>query len=151
MSDTVKTILDLAAVIIAALGGLGGLAALLMVRTDRRKKASEILKEKAETKEIEEKTPATVAETVVGASGEALDQYQKLFGEYRDYMDGRINDMEKEIAGLRAMFARRIAYLLNGIQMLTEQIVGLGHEPCWSPNKSELDLPAEDPEPKKGS
>lgn len=149
MSETAKTIINLSAVIIAALGGLGGLAALLMVRTDRRKASAETGKTKAETRQIEEQTPADVAGTIVGASGDALDQYKKVFDEYKTYMDGRINDMEGEISGLRAMFARRIAYLLNGIQMLTEQIVGLGHEPCWSPNKSELDLPPDDPAEKR--
>ena len=152
MDDTAMTTLKSVAEIILGLGGLGGLAAvlssILTAKNERIRAEAEAAKEAAETErtkqQTEDQVPADAASTLAEASGKIADQYEQLLGAYQKNTDVRIGTMQHEIDDLKKLYARRVIYLLNGIQMLIDQIVGLGATPCWSPNKSELDLPADD-------
>ena len=152
MNDTAMTTLKSIAEIILGLGGLGGLAAVLTsiwtAKNERIKVTAQAAKEAAETErtkqQTEDQVPADAASTLAEASGKIATQYQDLLDAYQKNTDVRIGSMQREIEDLKKLYARRVIYLLNGIQMLIDQIVGLGATPCWSPNKSELDLPSDD-------
>jgi len=124
-----------------AIGGLGGLAALVGQLITRRKTNSE-------SKQIDEKTkqqvPADAAATLAGASAVISEEYRKLLDDYQESTEKKIAELntklechQKNITNLEKTvrhYAQRIAYLMTGIQMLTEQIVGLKMTPCWNPN-----------------
>jgi len=144
MDDNTANIVKNIAEILLGIGGLSGLAAFVGQLMLRKKTNAEADKIVAET---EKKLPSDAANTLAEASGKIAHEYQGLLDEHKKNTALAIESMEDEIEDLKKSYARRITYLLNGIQMLMDQIVGLGAKPCWSPNKSELDLP----EDKKGS
>ena len=134
-ADTLKIVAE----IILGLGGLSGLATVIGQFVLRRKTNSEARKTDTETDLM---VPADAANTLTDASGKIVEQYQTLLKDYQRVTDGKIKGLEQEILDLRKQYLQRIGYLMSGIQMLTEQIVGLGHEPCWSPKEDELTIEA---------
>jgi chromosome segregation ATPase len=156
MAEDTEAIIKSTAEIILGLGGLGGLAAFIGQLIARRKT-------NAEANQIDEKTlkqvPADAAATLAGASANISDQYRKLLDEYQESTDKKISELnlnletqQKKIGNLEKTlrhYAQRIAYLMTGIQVLTEQIVGLKLTPCWNPNdwKPEFDKRSEDEHP----
>jgi len=124
-----------------AIGGLGGVAALVGTLISRRKF-------KAESDQINQKTrqqvPADAAATLANASATISEEYRKLLDDYQKSTETKISELNVKIAGHQKSistlekslrhYAQRVAYLMTGIQMLTEQLTVLKLTPCWSPN-----------------
>lgn len=133
MADNIADLLKSIAEVLLGIGGLSGLAATLL---SRKKTQAETKKTE---KEISEKLPAETAGNLVESSGEVIDQYKKMFEDYQKVNDKKFDGVQCEILELRKQYIKRISYLLAGIQLLTEQIINLGHEPCFTPTSSDLD------------
>jgi hypothetical protein len=64
-------------------------------------------------------------------------------------MDGRIDKLGERIGNLEVLlerYARRIAYLMGGIDQLIRQIVGMNAVPCWTPDEWKLEEENHDPQ-----
>lgn len=121
--------------VISAIGGLSGLAALVGVILDRRGRLAIAKKTENET---EHKLPAETAGILSDASGDIATQYKGLLEDYQKITDKKIDDLKSELKAVKdtsLKYLKRIAYLMTGIEMLSEQIIGLDHDPCWTPNK----------------
>lgn len=141
MSEATAATLKSIAEILLGLGGLGGLAALIGQYIAKRKSDAEANQIEARTSQ---QIPADAAASLIDSSTDVIQQYKNLLTEYQDSTNKKFTVMTGEIAELRKTlghYARRITYLLNGIQMLIQQIIGKGLEPCWTPDnwKPEFD------------
>jgi hypothetical protein len=146
MDDITAAIIKNIAEILLGLGGLGGLATIIGQWIARRKA-------NAEAAEIEAKTsqqvPANAAASLVDTSNDVIVQYKNLLKDYQLATDEKIGLMRSEVVELKqtlSHYAKRIAYLMSGIQMLGGQVVALGHKPVWTPNdwKADMDRRASD-------
>lgn len=134
--------------VVEVLLGIGGLSGLVGVLIQMRKTKSEARKTDTET---DQTVPADAASTLADASGKIAEQYQKLLKDYQEQTNRDIGVLRTEVQNQRREmstmrltnehYAKRVIYLMGGIQMLIQQINGKGYEPCWTPNdwKPELD------------
>lgn len=131
-----KTIGD----IFLAIGGASGIAALVGEILNWRGKRANAKKTEQETEHI---VHANATEILAGASGDIATQYRGLLEDYQKTTDAKIAALHCELGAVKgelgtvkeisARYLKRIQYLMAGIQSLSEQVIGLGHEPCFSP------------------
>ena len=135
-ADLIKTI----AVAILG-GGLGTIGTFFTIRSINKKTS-------AEAKQIDEQTkqqlPAQTANVLIDGAGDLVERYQVLLDVYQKNNDQKLAVYHNEVCELKKTIQRygsRIAYLMNGIQMLLEQMQKDGIVPCWTPNdwKPEID------------
>lgn len=135
MDDTTTNIAKTLGEIFLAIGGLSGLAALIGVILDRRGKLANAKKTEQETEHI---IHATATEILAGASGDIATQYRALLDDYQKTTDKKIGDLQNELKSVKEVslrYLKRIQYLMTGIQSLSEQLIGLGHEPRFTPTE----------------
>lgn len=150
--DTVALIKTIVELFVA--GGLGGLTMLIGQLIARRKSDAEARNTDAET---DKQIPANAADTLANASAKLVAQYQGLLNEFQESTNKQITDMKLEIAENQKEiciskneiselkdtlkhYARRITYLMTGIQMLIEQFKIAELVPCWKPNDWHSDM-----------
>lgn len=128
--NTVAIIKTIGEVLLA----IGGLSGLITVLVNRQKTKAEAKKIGAESDSLVAKTkqelPATTADSLVGTSGDVIEQYKQLLKDYQIETNNKIDNLQRMLG----TYARRITYLMGGIQTLVKQMVDLGHDPCWSPD-----------------
>ena len=121
-------------VIAEVLLGIGGLSGLISVLVNRQKTKSEAKNIDSQAKNLDAQTgqviPANAAGNLVETSGDVIEQYKKLLEDYQTETNRRIDNLQQMLS----KYAKRIMYLMGGIQVLVKQVVDLGHDPCWSPD-----------------
>lgn len=126
-ADVIKTVVEV-------LLGIGGLSGLVSALINRHKSKAEAKNIQSQTKNLDAKTgqeiPANAAGSLVDTSGDVIEQYRKLLSDYQLETDKKIDNLQKMLGA----YAKRITYLMGGIQTLVKQVVDLGHDPCWSPD-----------------
>ncbi len=138
-AETLRSIAE----IILGLGGLGGLGALIERIIARRKITAEAEQIKAKTSQ---QVPGEAANMLIHAGGDVIGQYQQLLNDYQASTDRKIAEIKRELKESRETverYAKRLNYLMSGIQLLHEQIIHKGGEPCWTPDEWKSD-PTED-------
>jgi hypothetical protein len=145
MSPTAADILKSVVEVLLAIGGLSGL---ITVFVSKRKSDAEADAVKASAKKTGKETslsiPADSTEKIVNSSGDVIEQYRTLLADYQKETDRKLEVVKAEQERremLLARCAKRITYLMTGIQMLTEQLISARVNPCWSPDNWDLEPP----------
>ncbi len=131
MTDTTAAYIKAIAEILLGIGGLSGLVATLLGRKKSMAEAEQI------ESQTEREIPAKAAASLVASSGDVVQLYRDLLAQYQTDTDKKIKVMQGEIKNLEGVlekYAKRLVYLMNGIQELIEQINDFGEKPCWTPN-----------------
>ena len=111
---------DLIPVIIAVIAVIPGSLALI----------GQLRKDKAEQKQKQEAHNLNQQGVYIDNAGKLTGTAMQLI----DKMNERVNELETEQALMQeriTMQERRIDKLSNGVRILTNQIIGLGHQPVW--------------------
>lgn len=122
--------------VIKALGGFGGLAALLALWWDRRSKAASAEKIEADA----EKTKAEADKIKAEKEEKTLDTAFRLINVLNTQINElgrRIDEQECSIRNLRKTvdrYAKRIEYLMRGIRILLGQLEEQKIQPSWEPD-----------------
>ncbi len=115
--------------LIVAVGGLGGLAVLVTALVERRNKRALAMKSEADYAD-------QISQTAVAL----LEPYKRQV----EALGERVDRQEKDIARLQwtlRRYARRVTYLMSGIDALVRQISNdLRATPCWTPHDWHPDM-----------
>ena len=118
MNESTAAIVKVIAEVLLAIGGLSGLITVLVNRHKAKAEAKNI---ESQANNLDAKTrqeiPSGAAGSLVESSGDVIDQYKKLLEDYQTETNRRIDNLQQMLS----KYAKRIMYLMGGIQVLVKQ------------------------------
>lgn len=112
--------------LISAFGGLAGVAALAMVVVNWWGRRGEL-------RNTSKTVAADSAEKISNSAVKLVEQYEDRLAA----VENRVREAESRIRRLSRTvesYARRVVYLMDGIERLVAQLVAAGAQPIWKPD-----------------